>query len=162
MAPRWWSPRCPCQWWGQRLADRLELDADEIRRALVSKPELLSVFGEVSFSGSTPEPGEMDGADASNFAHTEDLPFPVLYRGAVTQAMALPKSPGRWSGGRVTLRKLLPSRADRRSVAEFLNESSRIAREMWQYCIRLRTCPTAKPPRRVTAEPVVIPADAVP
>jgi len=54
-----------------------------LRRALVSKPELLPVFGEVSFSGSTPEPGEMDGADASNFAHTEDLPFPVLYRGAV-------------------------------------------------------------------------------
>lgn len=117
------------------LAARLELDVDEVRRALVSKPGLLPVLGEVSFSGSTPEPGEMDGTDASNFANTEDLPFPVLYRGAVTQAMSLPKSPGRWPGGRVTMRKLLPSRSDRRLVAGFLNESSRIARAMWKYCI---------------------------
>ena len=72
-------------------------DHNSVKPLRVSKPELLSVFGEVSFSGSTPEPGEMDGADASNFAHTEDLPFPVLYRGAVTQAMALPKSPGQGS-----------------------------------------------------------------
>ena len=30
---------------------------------------------------------------ASNFDHTVGLPSPVLYRGAVTQAMALPESP---------------------------------------------------------------------
>jgi hypothetical protein len=65
-----------------------------VRRALVGgRPELLPVFGEVSFADSTPAPGETDGADASNFAHTVDWPFPVLYRGAVTQAMALPESP---------------------------------------------------------------------
>ena len=69
------------------LAARLKLEVDEVRRALVGgRPELLPVFGEVSFADSTPAPGEMDGTDASNFAHTVDLPFPVLYRGAVAQS----------------------------------------------------------------------------
>ena len=144
------------------LAARLQLDASVVRRALVSREELLPVFGEMSFADSTPEPGEMDGTDASNFAHTETLPFPVLYRGAVTEAVALPEPPGPWHGRRVSIRKLLPDVADRQKVADFLNKSHAIAQEMWRYCVKLRTDPAAKPPRKVTAEPTVIPASAIP
>ena len=104
----------------------------------------------------------MDGTDASNFAHTETLPFPVLYRGAVTEAVALPEPPGPWHGRRVSIRKLLPDVADRQKVADFLNKSHAIAQEMWRYCVKLRTDPAAKPPRKVTAEPTVIPASAIP
>ena len=144
------------------LAARLQLDVSVVRRALVSRQELLPVFGEMSFADSTPEPGEMDGTDASNFTHTVTLPFPVLYRGAVTEAVALPESPGPWRGGRVTIRRLLPDVADRQKVADFLNKSHAIAQEMWKYCVKLRTDPAAKPPRKVTAEPTIIPASAIP
>ena len=144
------------------LAARLQLDVSVVRRALVSRQELLPVFGEMSFADSTPEPGEMLGTDASNFTHTVTLPFPVLYRGAVTEAVALPESPGPWRGGRVTIRRLLPDVADRQKVADFLNKSHAIAQEMWRYCVKLRTDPAAKPPRKVTAEPMIIPASAIP
>ena len=50
--------------------ERLQLEVDVVRRALVSRQELLPVFGEMSFSDSTPEPGEMLGTDASNFAQS--------------------------------------------------------------------------------------------
>ena len=48
----------------------VELEVDVVRRALVSRQEVLPVLGEMSFSDSTPEPGEMLGTDASNFAQS--------------------------------------------------------------------------------------------
>ena len=139
------------------LASRLKLKEDEVRVEMVGKtPKLMELLREVQFSESVPGEGEPDGTEEEPPPGMSLQMLPDMNHVADLAPLPEPGPPLEWTGGRVTLRDLVPAEEDRERIAGFMNSAHSAAKDAWDHCLALRRNPAAKPKRGARVHPVMV------
>ena len=109
-----------------KLATRIDFNEDNLRRTLISRPDMVDLISQTQSHGRDPKLEELDGSDPNNFVETLHFPLTSANQVATTDPLPIFGPTPPWEGGIVTIRDLIPKRPVRpRTHRENAEESAR-------------------------------------